>query len=78
MQASGRKGSWDGDPSLLASITGRHLNSPSSLVYGDNPKTAKVEPERALKFTLMWGELQQTCPNLSFKKKDLLAGGHFL
>ena len=74
MQASGRKGSWGGDPSVLGSIVGRHLTSPSALVYGDNLKTAKVEPERALKFTAMWRELQQTCPNLSFKKKDLLAG----
>jgi hypothetical protein len=70
----GRKGSWDGAPSSLASITGKHLSSPSALVYGTNPLIAKVEPERALKFTLMWRELQQMCPNLSFKKKDLHAG----
>lgn len=72
MQAPGRKGSWHGDPTMLAGIIGRHLSSPSALVYGDNPKTAKVEPERSLKFTVMWRELQKTCPNLSFKKKDLL------
>jgi hypothetical protein len=76
--AVGRKGSWDGAPSELASIIGTHLSSPSALVYGDNPQTAKVEPERALKFTLMWRELQQMCPNLSFKKKDLRAGDHIL
>ena len=73
MQVLGRKGSWDGDPSSLASIIGNHLNSPSALVHSDNLKTTKVEPERALKLTLMWRELQQMCPNLSFKKKDLFA-----
>ena len=65
----GRRGSWDGDPSMLASIIGRHLSSPSALVYGDNNSTAKVEPERIIpRFTLMWEELQRVSPNLSLKR----------
>jgi hypothetical protein len=69
----GRRGSWDGDPSILASTIGRHLSSPSALVYGDSNSTAKVEPERITpRFTRMWEELQQLSPSLSFKKKDLL------
>ena len=69
----GRRGSWDADPSMLASIIGRHLSSPSALVYGDNNSTAKVEPERTIpRFTPMWEELQRVSPNLSFKKKDWL------
>ena len=69
----GRRGSWDGDPSMLASIIGQHLSSPSALVYGDSNSTAKVEPERIIpRFTLMWEELQRVSPNLSFKKKDWL------
>ena len=58
---------------MLASTIGRHLSSPSALVYGDNNSTAKVEPERITpRFTSMWEELQQLSPNLSFKKKALL------
>ena len=69
----GRRGSLDGDPSMVAPILGRHLSSPSALVYGDNDSTAKMEPERIIpRFTLTWEELQRVSPNLSFKKKDLL------
>ena len=58
---------------MLASTIGRHLSSPSALVYGDSNSTAKVEPERITpRFTRMWEELQQLSPSLSFKKKDLL------
>ena len=67
----GRRGSWDGDPSMLA--IGLHLSTPSALVCGDSNSTAKVEPERIFpRFTLMWEELQRVSPNLSFKKKALL------
>eukprot|EP00972_Heterocapsa_arctica_P115026 16445651-Heterocapsa_arctica.AAC.1 len=51
---SGRKGSWDGDTQELAGIIGVHVGSPSAIVYGDNPKMAKVEPPRIAKFKTMW------------------------
>ena len=75
MPAPGRREPWDGDPTLLGAIMGRRLSSASALAYGENRNTAKVEPDRALKSTPMWHEIQQMCPNVSFKKKDLLAGG---
>ena len=66
----GRIGSWEGDLDVLVAIIGRHVTSATCLVYGEDPKTAKVEPDQLKKFMEMFRELNNEAPSLSFKKKD--------
>ena len=67
----GRSCSWAGEVEVLVASLSPHIVSPDQVVYGENPSTAKIEPEKILKFSDMWVELQKLSPSMTFKKMDL-------
>ena len=64
----GRAASWAGESEVLVGALGPHIASPDQVVYGEKPSTAKTEPEKILKFSDMWVELQKLSPSMCFKK----------
>ena len=56
--------------SLSRKNVGRHVTSPTCIVYGEDAKTAKVEPDLIKQHVEMLRELIIESPSLSFKKKD--------
>ena len=68
---SGRAASWAGESEALVAALSPHIASPDQVVYGEKPSTAKTEPEKILKFSDMWVELQKLSPSMTFKKTDL-------
>ena len=68
---AGRVASWAGGSQALVPTISPHIARPDQVVYGENASTAKTEPEKILKFSDMWVELQKLSPSMSFKKTDL-------